>query len=113
MKESLKKYAGWGITVLIVGALTMLIFFGIYKFGALAAGIGKLVSIMMPIIIGAAIAYVLSPAYNWMRRRLRRLLRNTFHWRGRKSVRCAGILAMAGTFASAAAVIAGSSIAVF
>lgn len=107
MKNSLQKYIGWGITVVIVGALTMLIFFGFYKFSVLARGVGKVISIMMPIIIGVVIAYVLSPAYNWMRRRLRRLLRKTFHWRGRKSLRCADILAMTATFAAAGAVIAG------
>lgn len=107
MKESLKKYIGWGVTVVVVGAVTMLMFFGIYKFGALKQAIGTLMSILMPVIVGVVIAYVLSPAYNWLRRHLRRMLRNTFGWHGRKALRCAGILAMIGTFVGAGAIIAG------
>lgn len=103
----MKKYFGWGATIVVVGALTLLIFFCIYKFGALAAGIKKLAAIMMPVIMGIGIAYVLSPAHNWLRRRLRRLLHGTFHWHGRRCIRCANILAMIGTFVGAGALIAG------
>lgn len=107
MKETMKKYFGWGATIVIAGALTLLIFFCIYKFGALAAGIGKLINILMPVIIGIGISYVLSPAYNWGRRKFLHLFRTTFHWTGRRSVQCASILAMTCTFVGAAALICG------
>lgn len=107
MKESMKKYFGWGAMVVVVGALTLLIFFCIYKFEELAEGISRLISILMPVILGIGIAYVLSPAYNWLRGKLRRLLHRTFRWRGRRALYCADILAMAGTFLGAGVLIVG------
>ncbi len=89
------------------GAVTLLIFFCIYKFAALTAGIKKLIGILMPVLVGIVIAYVLSPLYNWLWRKLLRLLHHTFKWHGRGAVRCAGILAMTATFAGAGAVLAG------
>ena len=56
MKESMKKYFGWGAMVVVVGALTLLIFFCIYKFEELAEGISRLISILMPVILGIGIA---------------------------------------------------------
>lgn len=107
MKKGFKDYLGWGLTVLAVGALSMLLFFCIYKFSAVMAGIRKLIDILMPVIIGVAIAYVLSPVYNWGRRRLRRFFYRVLHWHGRKMVRFADVLAMVLTFCGAIALIAG------
>lgn len=107
MKESVKKYFGWGATIVITGAVTLLIFFCIYKFGALIAGVKKLVDILMPVIVGIAIAYVLSPLYNWLRHRILRLLHKTFRWHSRKAVQCANVLAMIATFAGAGALLCG------
>ena len=107
MRENIKKYLGWSATIVSAGALTLLIFFCIYKFDKLMAAFSSLISILMPIIIGIGIAYVLSPAYNWVRSRLRRFLYHRLHWHGRKSIQCADILSMLGTFLSAGALIAG------
>ena len=107
MKESIRKYFGLGVTIVATGAVTLLIFFCIYKFAALNAGIKKLIGILMPVLVGIVIAYVLSPLYNWLWRKLLRLLHHTFKWHGRGAVRCAGILAMTATFAGAGAVLAG------
>ena len=107
MKESIRKYFGLGVTIVATGAVTLLIFFCIYKFAALTAGIKKLIGILMPVLVGIVIAYVLSPLYNWLWRKLLRLLHHTFKWHGRGAVRCAGILAMTATFAGAGAVLAG------
>ena len=107
MKESIRKYFGLGVTIVATGAVTLLIFFCIYKFAALTAGIKKLIGILMPVLVGIVIAYVLSPLYNWLWRKLLRLLHHTFKWHGRGAVRCAGILAMTATFAGARAVLAG------
>ncbi len=103
----MKKYLGWGATVVVVGALTLLIFFCIYKLDALLAALSGLVSILMPVILGIGIAYVLAPAYNWLRGKLRRLLCQSLNWRGRRALRCADVLAMTGTFLGAGALIAG------
>lgn len=107
MKESIRKYFGLGVTIVATGAVTLLIFFCIYKFAALTAGIKKLIGILMPVLVGIVIAYVLSPLYNWLWRKLLRLLHHTLKWHGRGAVRCAGILAMTATFAGAGAVLAG------
>ena len=107
MKKAMQKYIGWGATIIITGAVTIAIFFCIFKFNGLAAGIGKLVNILMPIIIGIGIAYVLSAPYDWLRHKYMRLLAHTFHWRSRKAVRCAGIFAMLTTFLAAGAIIGG------
>ena len=107
MKESLKKYFGLGVTIVATGAVTLLIFFCIYKFAALTAAVKKLIGIFMPVLVGIVIAYVLSPLYNWLWRKILRLLHHTLKWHGRGAIRCAGILAMTATFLGAGAVLAG------
>ena len=107
MKESLKKYFGLGVTIVATGAVTLLIFFCIYKFAALTAAVKKLIGILMPVLVGIVIAYVLSPLYNWLWRKILRLLHHTLKWHGRVAIRCAGILAMTATFLGAGAVLAG------
>ena len=61
----------------------------------------------MPVLVGIVIAYVLSPLYNWLWRKILRLLHHTLKWHGRGAIRCAGILAMTATFLGAGAVLAG------
>ena len=107
MKESLKKYFGLGVTIVATGAVTLLIFFCIYKFAALTAAVKKLIGILMPVLVGIVIAYVLSPLYNWLWRKILRLLHHTLKWHGRGAIRCAGILAMTATFLGAGAVLGG------
>ena len=107
MKESLKKYFGLGVTIVATGAVTLLMFFCIYKFAALTAAVKKLIGILMPVLVGIVIAYVLSPLYNWLWRKILRLLHHTLKWHGRGAIRCAGILAMTATFLGAGAVLAG------
>ena len=107
MKESLKKYFGLGVTIVATGAVTLLIFFCMYKFAALTAAVKKLIGILMPVLVGIVIAYVLSPLYNWLWRKILRLLHHTLKWHGRGAIRCAGILAMTATFLGAGAVLAG------
>lgn len=107
MKESLKKYFGLGVTIVATGSVTLLIFFCIYKFAALTAAVKKLIGILMPVLVGIVIAYVLSPLYNWLWRKILRLLHHTLKWHGRGAIRCAGILAMTATFLGAGAVLAG------
>ena len=107
MKERLKKYFGLGVTIVATGAVTLLIFFCIYKFAALTAAVKKLIGILMPVLVGIVIAYVLSPLYNWLWRKILRLLHHTLKWHGRGAIRCAGILAMTATFLGAGAVLAG------
>lgn len=55
------KYLYWGVTAFLVIAASMLFYFGIFRMGMLIGGIGKILRILMPIIYGAAIAYMLNP----------------------------------------------------
>ena len=61
------KYGGYiatGLTALAVIAASILIFFAFYKFSVIKNAVVKLVRILMPFIIGAVIAYLLTPVYN-------------------------------------------------
>lgn len=108
MKKDFKQnFINWGATILALGVLAMLLFFCFFRFGLILSGIRKLFSILAPVIVGVVIAYVLSPAYNMMRKWMNTLLHDVFHWEGKRSVYCADILAMLLTFLFAAAVISG------
>ena len=79
-REFLKQYTGWGVTVVVVSALVLLIFFCIYRAAALKELIGGLIGILMPVIYGLVIAYLLSPIYNYLRKNVLRLLRERLRW---------------------------------
>ncbi len=55
------KYLYWGVTAFCVIAASLLFYFGIFRMGMLLRGIGRILDILMPIIYGAAIAYLLNP----------------------------------------------------
>ena len=55
------KYFYWGMTGFLVIAASLLFYFGIFRMGILIDGIKKILNILMPILYGAAIAYLLNP----------------------------------------------------
>ena len=55
------KYLYWGMTGFLVIAASLLFYFGIFHMGNLIDGIKKIMNILMPILYGAAIAYLLNP----------------------------------------------------
>ena len=63
----------WGSTALIVVCLSISFYLLLTKLPAISLGFKKLVSILMPIIIGAAFAYILLPVYNALLVRFRKL----------------------------------------
>ena len=63
----------WGSTALIVVCLSISFYLLLTKLPAISLGFKKLVSILMPIIIGAAFAYILLPVYNALFVRFRKL----------------------------------------
>ena len=65
-------YIAWGATAFITIVLSILFFFALFKIGELHAFSKLLSSILQPIIIGAALGYVLTPVYNRLRRFFRR-----------------------------------------
>ena len=58
-----KQYIAWGITVFTVIALSILLFFLLYRAKGLGDALRGLVNILKPVIYGAALAYVLNPIY--------------------------------------------------
>lgn len=54
----------WGLTALAVICLSILFYLVLTKMPSLQAGVGKLMDVLMPIIIGSVMAYLLIPVYN-------------------------------------------------
>lgn len=54
----------WGLTALAVIAFSLLLCFALLKFAVIAKVIGKIVTILMPIIYGGVLAYLMLPVYN-------------------------------------------------
>ncbi len=105
--DYLKQYIGWGATIVAVGAIVLIVFFCMYKFAALKAGIGQIVQILMPVIYGLVIAYLLSPIYGWLTRRLIRLCESKLKWTGGRMLVTAKAVGMTLTFAFMFAIVAG------
>lgn len=94
----IKKYIGWGVTIIIVSALVLLLFFCFYKFDSLKKAFGSLMSILAPVIYGLVIAYLLSPIYEWLSKKLVKLFSNKLSWTGRKADMTAMTISMFLTF---------------
>ncbi len=62
MKEKFEnKYFAWGITIFSVFAALILLFFTIYRWEVIVNFLKTIVTILMPLIYGLAIAYLLNP----------------------------------------------------
>lgn len=87
-----------GITALCVIAAGLLIFFAFFNFSTIRAVASDVIRILMPFIIGAVIAYLLSPLYNCV-------VRNTDDWLKRNTklrstrglAKAAGVITSLGT----------------
>ena len=65
MKNSkFRFFMDWGLTALAVIAFSLLLCFALLKFAVIAKVIGKIVTILMPIIYGGVLAYLMLPVYN-------------------------------------------------
>lgn len=64
----------WGITALAVICLSMVFYLLLTQMPSLKKHIGTVLGVLMPVIIGAVIAYLLLPVYNYIYRHLRPLL---------------------------------------
>lgn len=74
-----KKYLYWGMTAFSVVCASMLFYFVLFRMDVLFAGFKKIVSIMMPIICGAVIAYLLIPVVNFQERKFFEYLKDKKH----------------------------------
>lgn len=59
-----KNYMYWGTTALAVIALSVAFGFFLSRFELISGALGKIASILMPIIYGAVLAYLMLPIYN-------------------------------------------------
>ena len=62
--QHLKKYLYQGLTAVLVAGAAIVVVFMFIKMNVIRALLRKLFDILMPIIIGAVLAYLLSPLYN-------------------------------------------------
>lgn len=74
-----KKYLYWGMTAFAVVCASLLFYFVIFRMHVLFNGIRKIISIMMPVICGAVIAYLLIPVMNFQERKIFRYLKEKKH----------------------------------
>ncbi len=63
-------YFNWGLTAFFVAAASMLFYFGIFHMEILIHGIQTVVRIIMPLLYGAAIAYLLNPVLNFLEKKV-------------------------------------------
>jgi len=68
-----KRYIVWGVTVFAVIALSILLFFILYRAKGLSDAFSNLINILKPIIYGAALAYIFNPIYRRCEQLLTRL----------------------------------------
>lgn len=61
MKEKYNNYFRWGVTVFTIIALGILFFFFVFRMDSILGFLGKIFDILTPIILGAAIAYLINP----------------------------------------------------
>ncbi|MDO5549045.1 MAG: AI-2E family transporter [Eubacteriales bacterium] len=106
-REFLRQYIGWGVTIVVVSALVLLLFFCIYRSAALKSAIGNLIRILMPVIYGLVIAYLLAPMYDYLGRKLRSLFSEKLHWTSKRMEVVASVTAMFLTFAFMIAIVVG------
>ena len=67
-----KKYNTIAVYAIIVVAVSMLMVVAIFKFSAISRVVGNILSILMPVFIGIAIAFLLNPLLNAIEKLLRR-----------------------------------------
>lgn len=61
MKEKYNNYFRWGVTIIAIIAFGILFFFFVFRMNAILGFLGKIFDILTPIILGAAIAYLINP----------------------------------------------------
>ena len=66
MKEKYSNYLRWAITAVCTVTICLIIFFLMFRAKELAAFFKKLSDILMPVIIGAVIAYLINPLANFL-----------------------------------------------
>lgn len=104
---NIRQTVGWGVTIIAVGAVVLCVFFGMYQFAAIRAGVGQLLEILTPVIYGVVIAYLLHPIHRRLLRCLTNLTEKQLKWMGKYARLTSEIAAMVLTFLFLFCVVAG------
>lgn len=89
-----KKYLHWGITALAVIACGIILFFLMFRGANFKAAVGRIISILMPVIDGLILAYLFTPIMNYFEKTILRLLKKdrfSLTVRQQKYLRAVGI----------------------
>ena len=73
-KDNFHKYLYAGVTAFLVVVCSILFFYVLYNTKNISNIFGSLISILKPFIIGAVVAYLLTPVSNWISRYVMRFL---------------------------------------
>lgn len=96
------KYFRWGLTAFLVIAAAITFYYFIFHSSNIKAGINMIIDILMPVVVGMAIAYLLTPVLNFIERKLLLPLCEKCKLKESKRrngiVRCIGILITAFLF---------------
>lgn len=72
---NIKPYLAVALLSFIVICLCMAVFFVLYRFNSVKAGVDKVLTVLQPIIIGMVIAYLINPVMKFIERNLERALK--------------------------------------
>lgn len=72
-KEIKRAYFYRGLTAFLVVAACVLFFFFIYRVESIWKYVGKIISVLQPVIFGLVIAYLVNPIVNFLKRHLKKL----------------------------------------
>jgi len=80
-----KKYLYWGLTAFLVFVACILFYYVLFYGESLKAGVGRVISICMPIIDGLILAYLLNPILNFVEHSMLEKLYQLFHMDPKKN----------------------------
>lgn len=64
------KYVRWGVTAFLVIAAAILFYYFVFHSNNILEGMNKLTNILMPVVVGLAMAYLLSPVLDYIEKRI-------------------------------------------
>lgn len=65
-----KKYLYWGITLFLVAISAIGFYYLLFHGANISSVLGKIINILMPIIMGFALAFLLTPVLNWVENKI-------------------------------------------
>lgn len=73
------KYFRWGLTAFSVIVASICFYYVIFYFSNIIAGVGNVLSVFMPVVLGFVTAYLLTPALNFVENKVLRPLADKLH----------------------------------